>query len=96
LLSPSLCIDLGQGGGREQEVGLENKGEGSWFQARDLSGQGFTTMSKASVFQVSGGFFPLAQGVTPRYYYLYWTQGTKGSQPAMKIQRNESVNVSCK
>jgi hypothetical protein len=42
-------------------VGLESKGEGSWFQARDLSGCGFATMSKTSVFQVSG-FFPLAQG----------------------------------
>jgi hypothetical protein len=40
---------------------LESKGEVSWFQARDLSGWEFATVSKISVFQVSG-FFPLAQG----------------------------------
>ncbi len=27
-------------------MGLESKGEGSWFQARELSGWGFATMSK--------------------------------------------------
>jgi hypothetical protein len=48
-------------------VGLERQGKGSWFQARDLSGWEFATMSKTSVFQVSG-FFLIAQGVTPRYY----------------------------
>ncbi len=48
-------------------MGLESKGEGSWFQARDLSGWEFATMSKTSVFQVSG-LFLLTQEVTPRYY----------------------------
>jgi hypothetical protein len=43
----------GVGGG---EGGLESKGEGSWFQARDQSGWEFATMSKTSAFQV-GGFF---------------------------------------
>ncbi len=37
-------------------MGLEGKSEGSWFQARDLSGWRFATMSKTSVFQVSGFF----------------------------------------
>jgi hypothetical protein len=37
----------GVGGG---EGRLESKGEGSWFQARDLSGWGFATMSKTLVF----------------------------------------------
>jgi hypothetical protein len=45
----------GVGGG---EGRLESKGEGSWFQARDQSGWGFATMSKTSVFQVSGFFLP--------------------------------------
>jgi hypothetical protein len=44
-------------------VGLKSGGEGSWFQARDLIGWEFATMSKASVFQVSG-FLLIAQGVT--------------------------------
>ncbi len=35
---------------------MENKGEGSSFQARDLSGWEFATMSKTSVFQLSGVF----------------------------------------
>ncbi len=52
--------------GKGEGVGLESKGEGSWFQARDLSGWEFAIMSKTSVFQVSG-FFPLAQGVMLRY-----------------------------
>ncbi len=42
------------------EGGLESKGEGSWFQASDLSGWGFATMNKTSFFQVSG-FFLLQQ-----------------------------------
>ncbi len=45
---------------------MESKGEGSWFQARDLSGWEFAIMSKALVFQVSA-FFLMAQGVTPGY-----------------------------
>jgi hypothetical protein len=46
---------------------LESKGEGSWFQARDQNGWGFATMSKTSVFEVSGVFLPpLVQGVIPR------------------------------
>ncbi len=53
------------------EGGLESKGEGSWFQARDLRGWEFATMSKTLVFQVSGFFLFTAQGVTHGYYYLY-------------------------
>ncbi len=41
---------------------MESKGEGSWFQATDLSGWEFANMSKTSVFRVSGFF--IAQGVT--------------------------------
>jgi hypothetical protein len=41
------------GGG---EGGLESKGEGSWFQARDLNGWEFATISKKGLS---------AQGVTP-------------------------------
>ncbi len=37
-------------------MGLESKGEGSWFQERDLSGWEFATISKTSVFQVRGFF----------------------------------------
>jgi hypothetical protein len=29
-------------------------------------------------------------------FYLYRTQGAKGSQPAMKIRRNKDVNRMCK
>jgi hypothetical protein len=35
---------------------MESKGEGCWFEARDLSGWEFATMSKTSVLQVSGFF----------------------------------------
>ncbi len=49
------------------EGGLESKGEGSWFQAKDLSGREFTTMSKTLVFQVSGFFSFTVQGVMPGY-----------------------------
>jgi hypothetical protein len=38
LLTSSLYIILGQGVGWGWGVGLESKGEGRWFQARDLSG----------------------------------------------------------
>ncbi len=27
---------------------------------------------------------------------MYWTQGAEGSQPAMKIRRNEDMNEMCK
>ncbi len=43
-------------------MGLESKGEGSWFQARDLSVWEFATMSKTSVFQVSGFFYYRIRG----------------------------------
>ncbi len=46
--------------------GLESKGEGSWFQARDLTGWEFATISKTSVLQVSG-FVIHSSGVTPGY-----------------------------
>ncbi len=43
-------------------VGLESEGEGSWFQAKDLSGWEFATMSKALFFQVSGFFLYSTRG----------------------------------
>ncbi len=49
----------------------ESKGEGSWFQARDMSGWEFVTMSKASVFQVSG--------------FLLYMYSTKGYDPDILI-----------
>ncbi len=48
------------GGG--EGVGLESKGDGSWFQAEDLTGWEFATMRKTSVFQVSGFFFHRPRG----------------------------------
>jgi hypothetical protein len=42
----NIVLAKGVGGGEE---GLESKGEGSWFQARNLSGWEFVTMSKTSV-----------------------------------------------
>ncbi len=51
-------------------MGLESKGEGSWFQAMDLSGWEFAAMSKTSVFHASR-FFLIAQGVKPKYYLLF-------------------------
>ncbi len=53
------------GGGEE---GLESKGEGSWFQARNLSGWEFVTMSKTSVLQVS-------------WFFLLQQKGLKGLRP---------------
>ncbi len=44
---------------------LESKGEGGRFQARDLSGWEFSTMSKTSV---SKWVLSIAQGVMHRYY----------------------------
>ncbi len=42
---------------------MESKGEGSWFQARDLTEWEFTTMSKTSALQVPvSGFIFTAQG----------------------------------
>ncbi len=55
------------GGG---EGGLEIKGEGSWFQARDLSGWEFAPMSKTSVFQVSVSFLLQYKGLCPDISYL--------------------------
>jgi hypothetical protein len=49
---------------------LESKGEGSWFQARDLSGWEFATMSKTSVFQVSGFFLLQYKGLRPDINYF--------------------------
>jgi hypothetical protein len=46
-------------------VSGESKGEGSWFQARDMSGWEFVTMSKASVFQVSGFLLYITKGYDP-------------------------------
>ncbi len=45
--------------------GLESKGNGSWFQARDLSGWEFTTMSKTRVLHVSGFFLFQHKGLRP-------------------------------
>ncbi len=56
------------GGG---EGGLESKGEGSLFQARDLSGWEFGTMNKTSVFQVSGIFLLQHKGLCPDINYLF-------------------------
>jgi hypothetical protein len=50
-----------------RRAGLESKGEGSWFQARDLSGWEFATMSKTSVFQVSGFFSYCTRGYAQVY-----------------------------
>ncbi len=44
---------------------MESKGEGSWFQARDLSGWEFAIMSKTSVLQVSGFFLLQHNGLSP-------------------------------
>ncbi len=57
-------------GGVGVRAGLESKGEGSWFQARDLSGWEFATMNKASVFQVSGFFLYSARGYS-LFVWLY-------------------------
>jgi hypothetical protein len=43
---------------------LESKDECSWFQARDLTGWGFATVSKTSVLQVSGFVFSQQRGYT--------------------------------
>jgi hypothetical protein len=47
-------------------VSLESKGEGSWFQARDLRGWEFGAISKTLVVQVSGFFFFKTRGYARR------------------------------
>jgi hypothetical protein len=49
---------------------MESKGEGSWFQAKDLSGSDFAAMSKASVVQVSGFSLLQHKGLYPDANYL--------------------------
>jgi hypothetical protein len=51
-------------------VGMESKGEGNWFQARDLSGWEFATMSKTSVFQEIG-FFSYSTRCYARILIIY-------------------------
>jgi hypothetical protein len=51
-------------------VGLECKGEGSWFEARDLGGWELATMSKTSVFQVSR-FLLWHKGLCPDIIKLF-------------------------
>jgi hypothetical protein len=82
LLTPSLYV-LEQGGGQGQGVGLGSKGEGSWFQARDLSGWGFTTLIKTSVFQVSGFFSFSIRGYAQVFLITYLFSYTKQKKSSL-------------
>jgi hypothetical protein len=80
----------GVGGG---ERILESKGESSWFQARDLSGWGFATMSKTSVFQVVGFFFLFfgIRGYTRNNYYVLYKYKDRIMPPSYSTRQRDGL-----
>ncbi len=73
------------------EGGLESKGDGSWFHARDLSGWKFATMNKTLLFQVSGFFLLQQKGLRLDINYSCGCKKYKNRILCVQVKNNPCI-----